>query len=440
MTRLTRARTLLFALTTLAALSLGSPSLAKGGGDAPADPAIGAEILLRLRSTGDLPALLSTHGLSLQSQFGARPIYRTRIIGTADADSVVARLALDPAVIIVERNHVHRSPEARSNSGWAIGNASQYVAQWAPGALRLDRAHLLSTGEGVRVAVLDTGIDASHPAFAGRLLAGHDFVDGDQDPAEVGAAASHPSFGHGTHVAGLVALVAPAAKIMPLRVLDAEGSGNAWVIGEAMLHAMDPDGDPATDDGAHVINLSLGSTSRTEILDTLARLSSCSIPAVITEPASDYSDPGYNLDKQRCGTQRGAVVIAAAGNDASADLRQYPAAEGAYGLLPVTASSASNTLAGFANRGGWIDAAAPGEGLTSAIPGGLYATWSGTSMAAAIASGTAALVAAREPRLTPKDLARRLSRVTGTLCGSKIPRIDAAAAVENVPAAATSCR
>jgi subtilisin family serine protease len=433
-------RTLLCALT-LAALSIGPTAHAKGGGnDAPADPALNAEILLRLRSTGDLPALLNTYGLSLQSQFGARPIYRTRVTGSTDADSLVERLTLDPAVIQVERNHVHRSPEARSSTAWAIGNATQYAAQWAPGALRLDRAHKLSTGEGVRVAVLDTGIDAGHPVFAGRLLAGHDFVDGDRDPAEVGAAASHPSFGHGTHVAGLVALVAPAAKIMPLRVLDADGAGNAWVIGEAMLHAMDPDGNPATDDGAHVINLSLGSTSRTEILDTLARLGSCAIPEVITKPADDYSDPGYNPDKQRCSTQRGALVIAAAGNDASADLRQYPAAEGAYGLLPVTASNGSNTLADFANSGGWIDAAAPGEGLTSALPGGLYGTWSGTSMAAAVASGTAALVAAHEPKLSPKDLARRLSRVAGTLCGTRIPRIDAAAAVENVPAAASSCR
>ena len=434
-------RTLLALLcATALTFGFGEASHARRGGGAPDDPAVDSEILLRLHRAGDLPALLARYGLSLQTQFGARPIYRARVIGKANADLVISRLERDPAVIIAERNRQHRSPEARGNSAWAIGTASQYVEQWAPGASHLDQAHARSTGNGVRVAVLDTGIDAQHPAFAGRLLPGRDFVDGDLDPSEVGAAETHLSFGHGTHIAGLVALFAPAAKIMPLRVLDADGSGHAWVIGEALLHALDPDGNPATDDGAHVVNLSLGSTSRTEILGTLSQLASCTMPAVVVEPADDYSDPGFNDDKARCGTQRGAIVIAASGNDGSKDQRQYPAAEGAYGLLPVTASNASNAIAGFANYGGWIDAAAPGEGLTSAIPGGRYGTWSGTSMAAGVASGIAALLASHEPTLAPRDLVERLIGAAGTLCRSKIPRIDAAAALENQPAAPAVCR
>ena len=68
--------------------------------------------------------------------------------------------------------------------------------------------------------------------------------------------AANLGFGHGTHVAGLVALTAPDAKIVPYRVLDENGEGNVWVLAEALLRAIDPDGNPAKDDGAHVINIS----------------------------------------------------------------------------------------------------------------------------------------------------------------------------------------
>ncbi len=427
----------------LVALALAVPvaAHAKGGKDddnpRATDPSVAGQILVRLRSTAALPGLLTKYGLALTSQFGARPIYRLTVIGNVDVDPIIEAMALDPAVLVVDRNAIHRSPEARRNDPWAIGTATNYQAQWAPTALRLREAHAISTGKGVRVAVLDTGIDATHPAFAGRLLPGYDFVDGDRDPSEVGSTTTSTSFGHGTHVAGLVALAAPGASIMPLRVLDADGAGNAWVLGEAMLYAVDPDGNPATDDGAHVINLSLGSVQRTEILDTLSRLASCAIPAVVVEPTDDYTDPGYGSDRQRCGALAGAVVVAAAGNDGSESVRQYPAAEGAYGLMSVGASNAARQLASFSNFGSWVDVAAPGDGITSAIPGGLYGTWSGTSMAAPLAAGVAALVRAREPALSAKDLARRVTRSAPAMCGSDLGRVDAVAALGAVRG--TSC-
>lgn len=393
------------------------------------DANVPGDILLRLRTTGALGPLLTRHQLSLISQFGARPIYRVRVVGAADVGAKIEDLALDPEVLIAERNALNGSPEARRNNAWAIGQAVAYQAQWAPSALRLAQAHAVSTGAGVRVAVLDTGVDARHPLLAGRLLPGRDFVDGDNDPSEVGTPLTHPAFGHGTHVAGLVALAAPGARIMPLRVLDAAGVGNAWVLGEALIHAVDPDGVPGTDDGAHVINLSLGSLNRTKLLDTLGRLASCSIPAEIVEPTDDYTDPGFNGDKERCRSLPGAVVVAAAGNDASLTVRQYPAAEGFYGLLAVTASDARQRVAAFANTGRWIDVAAPGDGITSSVPGGQYGTWSGTSMAAPLAAGVAALVRAREPALAAVDITRRIQRSAGDLCGSRLLRVDAAAAL-----------
>lgn len=409
---------------------------------AAADPVVPGEILVKLKSTAALPDLLSRYSLGLKSQFGARPIYRLQTIGTLDTKAALDGLKLEPSVLAAEPNLIHRSPEARKNQPWAIGDPAAYALQWAPQALRLTRAHALSQGAGTRVAVLDTGIDASHPAFAGRLLPGLDFVDQDLDPSEAIDPLS-PGYGHGTHVAGLIALGAPAASIMPLRVLDAEGAGNVWVLAEALLHAVDPDHNPATNDGAQVINLSLGTLTRTRVLDAVATLATCGVP----EPAdklNDQSDPGYNGDKLRCAAFGGAVIVAAAGNDGSATVREYPAAEGVYGMLAVSASTAANRLAPFANSGGWIDLAAPGEGITSTFPlnapnSSGYATWSGTSMAAALASASVALLRAREPALLPVGVVRRLVLSAAPLCGSKLTQLDIVAALGGTPASVVAC-
>jgi subtilisin family serine protease len=410
------------------------PVAAKAGGD----PQVPGEVLVRLRSTADLQPLLLKYSLSLRSQFGSRPIYRLSVVGGAATGAVIAALELEPTVFDAEPNVIHSSPEARKNSPWAIGTPTDYVAQWAPQAMRLPQAQVLSTGAGVRVAVLDTGVDATHPALAGKLLPGYDFVDGDFDPSDVITPGSL-TYGHGTHVTGLVALAAPAATIMPLRVLDAQGMGNAWVLAEAMLHAVDPDRNPATNDGVQVINMSLGSVSRTHLFDAVTQLVACAIPAP-ADPANTFTDPSYNLDRQRCDAFGGAVVIVAAGNDGSKDIRQYPAAEGAYGLLPVTASTAQRRLAPFANYGSWVHLAAPGEGITSTMAGGGYATWSGTSMAAPLVAGTAALLKAREPGLNAKDLVRRIERISASLCGTNAQRqIDAEAVLRNVMPDAAPC-
>ena len=410
-----------------------------GGGGGGVDTGVPGEILLQLSSTAALNPLLVKYRLTLVSQFGARPIYRLEVVGLADANDVIAALALEPEVLNAEPNVIHQSPEARKVNSWTIGTAGAYTAQWAPQALHLAEAHTVTTGAGMRVAVLDTGVDALHPALAGKLMPGFDFVDFDADPAEVGNQASNISFGHGTHVAGLVAMVAPGAKIMPLRVLDADGVGNAWVLAEAMLYAIDPDRNPATNDGVQVINLSLGSTRRTHILDTVGRLATCAIPPAVLRPTDELADPGYNGDRDRCNAFSGAVVVAAVGNDATSAVLQYPAAEGVYGLLAVGASNAGRRLANFSNFGSWVDVATPGEGITSSVPGGLYGTWSGTSMAAPLAAGTAALVRALNPDLSPRDVARRLVKLSANLCGTRLRQVDAAAAVSNVAPADTPC-
>ena len=414
--------------------SIGAASTTSSGS---LDADMPGEILVKLRRSEALGPLLAAYPVTLLSRFGARPIYRLKVIGIARVKDVLAQLVLDPEVMIAETNPTHRSPEARKNVPWAIGTAWAYMAQWAPQALNLAEAQRRASGEGVRVAVLDTGVDASHPLLAGRLLPGCDFVDGDTNPAEGGSAANS-AWGHGTHVAGLVAMVAPGARIMPLRVLDADGVGNAWVLAEAMLYALDPDGNPATDDGAHVINLSLGSLARTRLMDSIALLAACA-PAVPDDAIADRSDPGYRDDEQRCAGSNGAVVVAAAGNDASNSEKQYPAAEGAYGLLSVGASTAAGRLAGFSNFGPWIDLAAPGEGITSAVPGG-WGTWSGTSMAAPLAAGSVALLRSMDLRMAPVDVVKRLKRTSAVLCGTALRQVDAGAAVNNRIPPSSNCR
>jgi len=424
------ALSLSFALTALA-----PAAQAKG----PKDPYLDAEVLVRLHSTAGLGPLLAKHHLTVVKQSGARPIYR---LGLAPGDSVTAKvkaLALEPEVIAAEANVQPRAPEARKNAVWAIGSEVEYREQWAPQAMHLAEAQRITQGADIRVAVLDTGVELNHPALAGKLLPGRDFVDGDNDPREEGDH-SNAGFGHGTHVAGLVALAAPAAKIVPVRVLDAEGRGNVWMLADALAWSIDPDGNPATDDGAHVVNMSLGTLDRTRIVDALMTLSACAIPKPGPKPDTDYTDAGYDADKARCAAHGGAVITAAAGNEGTDQAREYPAAEGVYGLLPVGASADSHRLADFSNSGSWVDAAAPGDHITSTVPGGLYGTWSGTSMASPLAAGVAALVRARSPKLMPVDVAKRIERSGARLCGNtNIVQIDALAAVKNKEAPDLSC-
>lgn len=395
------------------------------------DPAdiVAGELLVKLAGNELLPALLVKHQLSLVSRLGSRPIFRLKVVGAASVADKAAALVLEPGVLLAEPNRLHGSPEAAKNYVWAIGTEQMAVAQWALTAIRLPLAWETSVGTGVRVAVLDTGVDASHPLLAQRLLPGWDFVGQDADASEQGSR-SDLSYGHGTHVAGLVALAAPGARIMPLRVLDPSGSGDVWTLLAALLHAVDPDGNPSTDDGVQVINLSLASPARTRLLDTVALLVSCTPPDP-TIPADSLADAGYDGDRSRCNAFGGAVVVAAAGNDGSRSLKTYPAAEGAYGLISVAATASNGRLAGFSNSGNWIQIAAPGDGVTSSVPGG-WGTWGGTSMAAPLVSGAVALMRSLAPALTAKDAVRCVTRSGSVLQGTPLTQLDTEAALKAI--------
>lgn len=396
---------------------------------AKSDPALRGELLVKLKDGKSLPGVLTRYRLSLVDRFGQRPIYRLKIVGNATVSETIAKLTLDPAVQIAEPNYRHASPEERKNHFWAIGTPQAYAAQWAIDAMNLPKAWKLAQGEGVRIAVLDTGVDTRHPALRHRLIAGRDFVDDDDDPSER-AGRTAGEYGHGTHVAGLIAKAAPQAQLMPLRVLNSKGRGNGWVLAEALLYAVDPDGDPSTADGAQIINLSLGSLGRTRLLKSIAGLASCE---ALDDPATkdEYDDDGYLEDKVRCTKGPGAVVVIAAGNDASRKVKEWPGAESAYGKIAVGATQRGGKLASFSNRGSWVDVAAPGDAVTSTMAGGGYATWSGTSMAAPLVAATAALLRERYPKASAEDLVRRITRTARPICDESPRRVDAYAALRN---------
>jgi subtilisin family serine protease len=161
---------------------------------------------------------------------------------------------------------------------------------------------------------------------------------------------------------------------------------------------------------------------------------------VAAEPAPDISDVVYDGDRHRCAQFGGAVIVAAAGNGGSSSVREYPAAEHAYGLMAIAASTSAARLAPFSNSGSWIAVAAPGDGITSSVPGGGFAVWSGTSMAAPLAAGTVALVRSSNRAMTADDAARRVAQASGNLCGTQLRVIDALAALTGVVPTDRPCR
>lgn len=402
---------------------------------------VSGEIVVKLWLVTDLAAVAAQYGLRLPAidQFGSRPIYRLGITDGVSPPDKAEAMAADSRVRFVEPNYLNYTPEGQKQSSWArVEGVTDYAIQWAIDQIRLPEAHARQRGAGMIVAVLDTGVDATHPALAGRLVAGYDFVDLDPDPSEVGVAGQDLTYGHGTHVAGIVAVSAPEAKIMPLRVLDRNGTGNLWVLAEALAYAVDPDGNPATNDGADVINLSLSTRRPTALLDEI-------IDSVTCEDDEDEDDDDGDEDEDedddedededededdddcRLG-RKGAVVVAAAGNNSSST-REYPAGEGNLGLLAIAATTPTDTLASFSNHGAWVHLAAPGETIISAVPENQSGAWSGTSMAAPFAAGVAALVKASNPTLTPAQVAQHLQSSAVAIGGEVPRRLDAALAI-----------
>lgn len=282
--------------------------------------------------------------------------------------SALEEIKKDPEVAYVEPDHIVRTSFTPSDPyyryQWAIENTGQYIggsAGTVDADIDANEAWDSAAGSAVRVAVLDTGVDQNHPDISSKIVAQRNFSD---------SATIDDNNGHGTHVAGTIAAITnngvgvaggcPSCSILNAKVLADDGSGYHSSLADGLIWA--------TDNGAKVINLSLGG------------------PASLTlQEAVSYA------------TSKGAVVVAAAGNAGSTS-KSYPAAY--ENVIAVAATDNKDIKASFSNYGAdWVDIAAPGKYILATLPNHTnasgktnYGYMSGTSMATPIVASAAGLV------------------------------------------------
>lgn len=385
-----RATVLLFLLLSLALGGLG-PVTGQEAERPYALPASGpefkaGEVLVKLSDSASMAA-----AQEMRSRYGATYV-RSLLGGGVELWQVTlgrelevaAQLELDQAVEFAEPNW----------RAYALGtpNDPLYPAQWAHPTIQSPQGWDLSTGSAdVVIAIIDTGIDAGHPDLAAKIVAGYDFVGNDTDP--------HDLNGHGTHCAGIAAAVTDngtgvaglnwQARIMPVRVLDREGSGWMSDIVDGIYWAYQH--------GAQVLSLSLGGQ-------------------------------GYSSALQNAVTaahDNGSLVVAAMGNDREdGNPTSYPAAN--EDVMAVAATTRTDSYAFYSQFGSHCDIAAPGgeisylgdpDGILSTLPTDNnfylrtrygfdrnYDYLQGTSMATPYVAGLAALIWAQAPSLAPDEV------------------------------------
>ncbi len=377
--------------------------------DPDADP---VQLVVKVDSPqpGVVESVASAHGLVVEDAvLASRGIYLAHAsdgearLDRKKAKSLAKKVAKHDRVVFAEVNAAILVDDTQF-SGWPYGQPEDlggepgdFTGQPLASALDLSGAHEVSRGAGTVVAVLDTGVDALHPALAGDVHGGWNYVDDDADTRDVAMGvdtnqdgAVDDAVGHGTFVAGLVSLVAPSARIAPYRILDSDGVGSVYLAIQAIVDA--------TADGADVINLSFGSPTKSE-------------SKLLAQAIKDAE-------------KAGAVVVAAAGNDGT-DGEHYPAAQSE--VLGVSALDDS-AVALFSCRGKWVDVAAPGVDVVGPVPGGRYARWAGTSTSAPLVSGEVALLRAVAPTVAAKKL-RGIVKKTGR----KLPKPPDGVKADTVP-------
>ncbi len=300
-----------------------------------------------------------------------------------------ARLAADPRVAAVYDDvPVRADALVPTDPAWADQEGLRQV--------RVDEAWEQTTGDdGVVIAVVDTGVDPDTADLAGRLLPGRDFVNDDADPSD--------DDGHGTAAAtiaaaaggdGGIAGVCWRCRVMPVKVLDADGNGFLSDAAYGIAWAVDH--------GADIVNVSLGAGKTMPLLETALAA------------AADA----------------GVLVVASAGNGGTT-ARQWPAADAR--AVAVAALDARGGRAGYSNHGTWIDVAAPGCNPAGWLDDATV-SFCGTSSAAPVVSGVAALLASVRD-VTPATAVRRAIRDTAVPLGDGVGagRVDAVAALRALP-------
>lgn len=285
--------------------------------------------------------------------------YRLLIVQSRPIGPLVDLLNLDPRIQIAQPNYRYRTMQTQPA-------AARPLRQYALERLQAEQANRIARGQGVRVAVIDTRIDAGHPALAGRLAGVVDVIGlAERDPGQ-----------HGTALAGIIAAdgrlrgIAPQVQLLSIQAFtpDPANVGSGSSSSDKIARALDI----AVDQGARILNLSFAGP-RDPIVGRMIRRAH----------------------------ERGAVIVAAVGNDGQERTR-YPAAF--EEVIAVTATDARDRLYKQANRGGFVGVAAPGVDIVTTGPGNSIQSLSGTSMAAAYVSGVAALLLERDPSLKPDEV------------------------------------
>ncbi len=388
----------------------------------PIDPFVSGRLLVQLERHASSQALASIAQLDLEiSQQRLTPGLFVLKVPRGEELALAQQLSHQPGIRYAEPDYIlHAFPSTATPS-------DPYYAdyQWQLPFINADTAWDTTTGSNsITIAIIDTGVDQTHPDLAANIVSGYDFVSNDSDPAD--------DEGHGTHVASIAAAVgnngvgiagmAWNARIMPVKVLDATGTGALSDVADGIRWA--------ADNGADVINLSLGGPSSSATL----------------EDAITYA---YN---------QGVLVVAAAGNEyESGNPTSYPAAYDH--VLAVAATDDTDGHASYSNSGSYVDVAAPGGDPTDSYDsnpehwiigaywqgsGYNYAWLAGTSQAAPHVAGLAALLLSINPALSPDELETIITdtavdvQAAGWDEFSGYGRIDAAAAVAAVATAPTS--
>ncbi|MFB8777519.1 type VII secretion-associated serine protease mycosin [Streptomyces broussonetiae] len=274
-------------------------------------------------------------------------------------------------------------------------NANYPGRPWSLQRVLLDELWSQSKGKGVRVAVIDTGVDVKNPQLkdavdvkSGRNLLPKGLKDENGDPVERGNEnGTTDTVGHGTKVAGIIAArpakdtgfvgLAPEATIIPIQQNDAEGNGNTETLAEAIRHAIREEAD--------IINISQDTSEAVK-------------PDPDLEAAVDEA-----LAKE-------IVVVASAGNDGLGGnvKKTYPASY--EGVLAVAASDRNNERASFSQSGDFVDVAAPGVDMISTVPRGGHCSDNGTSFSAPYVAGVAALIKAKNPTWTQRQIVAQIEQ------------------------------
>jgi subtilisin family serine protease len=381
-----------------------------GGNEEDPGEFVDNEVIVELAPEADANQIAADHQLTVLEQLDDTDIYRMGFSSDRTVEQVLDELDDEQQIETVEANYIGEIPELNPRTIPFLdprtipfldgASPGEYFDQAALQRIRADEAHGITRGQGVTVAVIDTGIDPSHPALSDRIahtrldwgadgviedFSGYDAIDVDLEPWESCPENPQdaPGCGHGTFVAGIVSLVAPEAKILPFRVFNEYGQGNAFDITVAIYLAVAS--------GAQVINMSFGMPQQSRVVNA----------------ALNWAH--WN----------GVILVASAGNQGrslGSWHRQYPAMD--FGrndwVIAVAATDAFDVKADFSNYGRKVDVSAPGVDIYSAYPTDpngqpRFGIWSGTSFAAPFVAGQAALLHSAVP--PPNDPDEAVTRM-----------------------------